>query len=715
MEKESFMSPEIADLLNSSFIPVKIDREERPDIDSIYMNYVQASTGHGGWPLNVFITPDLQPVFGGTYFPGPGSAVAASSEGVDFAGILEKMADVWRTQEKRCRDSAEEVTKQLRDFAQEGVHSQAQQKPDALDLELLEEAYRTMAHSYDSTHGGLSTAPKFPVPVKLRFLLQLPQWPQPLKDILGANVSLKSVSMAFNTLRKMARGGIRDHIGYGFARYSVTEDWSLPHFEKMLYDQALLLDAYLDAFLATNESEMLGAVYSIATYLTNVPLGREGGGFYASEDADSYASKSDDEKREGAFYVWTRKELDSLLTPQQADIAARFYNIRSHGNVPRDHDPHDDFLDQNVLAIVSTPALLSKELGFPEIEIVSILKEAREKMRAHRSTTRPAPALDDKIITAWNGLAIASLARASAAIAIIDPAASKTWIDAAIAAASFLRSTMYDAEPRILWRVYRNGRGSIRGLADDYAAVITGCLELYAATLDIAWLRWADELQASQIRDFWAEEGAFYTAPQSVEGTQQGDLLLRLKAGMDNAEPSANSLSAMNLCRLASLLEDESYEDYARQTIAAFEAEIEQYPSSFPGMLGAVAWLGVGAKNVWVLGADKTGAGKLEQEVQREVELEKEGKDGGLGKKVEEEVRQENSSGLELDKVLFKLRGSMGVGTTFVRLTGKEDEGEKWLKGRNKLLGEMKVREGDFKVMVCEKGSCREVASYKEI
>ena len=234
MERESFMSQEIAELLNSSFIPVKVDREERPDLDVIYMNYIEATTGSGGWPLNVFLTPELQPVFGGTYFPGPpgpNNMMTASSDAVSFTEILQKMRDVWSTQEGKCRSSANEITKQLRSFAEEG-HSHGERDFDEnhnfvdLDIELLEEAYQTLARQYDKKNGGLSLAPKFPVPVKLRFLLQLGRWPAAVTDIVGQRECTAAANMAITTLQKMARGGIRDHIGYGFARYSVTMDWS---------------------------------------------------------------------------------------------------------------------------------------------------------------------------------------------------------------------------------------------------------------------------------------------------------------------------------------------------------------------------------------------------------------------------------------------------------------------------------------------------------
>ena len=265
MERESFESPVVAKLLNEHFVPIKIDREERPDIDSVYMSYVQATTGSGGWPMNVFLTPDLEPVFGGTYFPGPQTVEKGIlAERATFVDILERLKTVWEEQEGKCRDSAKEITNQLRKFAEEGVHGQkmgskeSEKGGDGLEIDLLEEASGHFQRRFDKVNGGFSSAPKFPTPVNLKFLLSLDQWPDAVRHVVGEEDTQKCRDMALHTLRQMARGGIRDQIGFGFSRYSVTKDWSLPHFEKMLYDQAQLLDVYLDAFLVTRDPEFLG-------------------------------------------------------------------------------------------------------------------------------------------------------------------------------------------------------------------------------------------------------------------------------------------------------------------------------------------------------------------------------------------------------------------------------------------------------------------------
>ncbi|KAL8757821.1 MAG: hypothetical protein Q9199_001943 [Rusavskia elegans] len=662
MERESFASPEIAHLLNAHFIPIKIDREERPDVDAIYMNYVQATNGSGGWPLNVFVTPDLEPVFGGTYWPGPNHSRTAQgsliSHTVGFLEILQKMTDVWTKQEARCRESAKEITRQLRQFAEEGVHSRKvgeKSDEDGLDIDLLEEAYQHFVKKYDTANGGFAIAPKFPTPVNLQFLLRLDQWGNTaVNNIVGEDECKHATLMVVNTLRKMARGGIRDHIGFGFARYSVTKDWSLPHFEKMLYDQAQLLDVYLDAFIVTHDPEMLGAVYDIATYLTEPPMAAATGGFFSAEDADSYPTHTDTEKREGAYYVWTLKELRTVLGDRDGNICARFYGVLSDGNVARENDPHDEFISQNVISITTTPAALAKQVGLAESEVVMILKEGRKRLRAYRDRNRPKPALDDKIVVAWNGLAIGALARTSATLIDIDPEKARRFAKAAEDAANFIRKELFDEESKTLYRVYREGRGDTPGFCDDYAFLIHGLIDLFEATFNDSYLEFADTLQKTQISLFHdPTSSAFFTT------RSHPSLLLHLKSGMDAAEPSSNSVSASNLHRLSSLLNDDNYSKLAVETVSAFEAEVMQFPHCFAGMLGSVVMGKLGVQTVVVMGPLKTAKGKVTE--------------------------------------------GLGVGRT-VAWGGSE-----WLRARNELVGSIpKDKQG---VMICADGQCREALS----
>jgi uncharacterized protein YyaL (SSP411 family) len=495
MERESFENEEVAAILNDAFIPVKVDREERPDIDRIYMNFVQATTGSGGWPLNVFVTPDLEPVFGGTYWPGPTSSTTPFDDQVDFLGILDKLSTVWKEQEERCRQDSSQILKQLKDFAAEGTFGDRRgEGGDGLDIELLEEANQYFISTYDSQNGGFGSAPKFPTPSKLSFLLRLRQFPEVVLDVVGELDCQKAENMAITTLRKIARGGIHDHIGNGFSRYSVTADWSLPHFEKMLYDNAQLLHIYLDAFLLSQDPELLGVVYDIASYLTST-LEHPAGGFYSSEDADSFYKRGDSEKREGAFYVWTKREFENVLGTQAEPILSAFFNVSGHGNVKPDNDPHDEFLDQNALAVSSSPTTLASTFGMKENEIVRIVKDGKAALRAHREKERVRPGLDDKIIVSWNGIAIGALARTAAVTKGFDPVKSQEHLSSALKAATFIKENLYDEPSKTLYRIWREGRGETKGFADDYAFLIEGLIDLYEATFNEEWLHWADDLQ----------------------------------------------------------------------------------------------------------------------------------------------------------------------------------------------------------------------------
>ncbi|KAF1917819.1 hypothetical protein BDU57DRAFT_445707 [Ampelomyces quisqualis] len=659
MERESFENQEVADILNQSFIPIKIDREERPDVDRIYMNYVQATTGGGGWPLNAFITPDLEPIFGGTYWPGPGSTMVMEGH-PSFVSILEKIRDVWKDQRQRCLDSAKEITAQLRHFAEDGNISRKDGAAhENLDLELLDEAYEHFKQRYDKTHAGFGGAPKFPTPSNLHFLLKLTYYPRQIAQVLGAGDVSKAQEMVIATLDKMNKGGIHDQVGNGFARYSVTKDWSLPHFEKMLYDQAQLLPLYLDAYLVTKRSDLLEAVHDIATYLTTPPMHDPSGGFFSSEDADSLCRPSDKEKREGAFYVWTLKEFQKILGDRDAEVLARYYNVRDEGNVAPEHDAHDELINQNVLAMnETTPTDLAKQFGLSEDEARDIIRTGRQKLLDHRNKERPRPALDDKIVVSWNGLAIGALARTSAALSSQHPEQSSRYMAAAEKTASFIQKELYNSSSNTLTRVYREGLGDAPGFADDYAYLISGLIDLYEATFNTSYLQWADHLQQTQLRMFWDKEHlGFFSTPEN-----QTDLIMRLKDGMDSAEPGTNGVSARNLDRLGALLEDKSYTSKARETASAFEAEMMQHPFLFPSMMDAVVAGKLGMRHVVIMGKGE----KVEQWLQR---------------------YRERPAGL----------------STISRIGA--DSGE-WLKQRNVLVQSLDAdREG---VMVCENGACRD-------
>ncbi|CRG83048.1 putative protein YyaL [Talaromyces islandicus] len=682
MEKESFMSSEVANILNESFIPIKVDREERPDIDDVYMNYVQATTGSGGWPLNVFLTPDLEPVFGGTYWPGPQSS-SPTQFGPDgpigFVDILEKLRDVWQTQQARCLDSAKEITRQLREFAEEGTHAQPEGKgAEDLEVELLEEAFQHFASRYDPVHGGFGRAPKFPTAANLSFLLRLGMYPSTVSDIVGQDECARATTMAVTTLLKIARGGIRDHIGNGFARYSVTPEWLLPHFEKMLYDQAQLLEAYVDAFRVTHEPELLGAVYDIVSYLTSSRIQAPSGGFHSSEDADSLPTPNDTEKREGAFYVWTMKEFKQVLGTRDAGVCARHWGVLSDGNIAPENDPHDELIDQNVLSIQVTPSKLAKEFGLSDEEVIKTIKSGKQKLREYREKTRGLPDLDDKIIVAWNGLAIGALAKASVLLDEIDQAKAQQCRDSAQRAVGFIQQNLFEPSTGRLWRIYRDGsRGDTPGFADDYAYLTSGLIALYEATFDDSHLQFAEQLQKHLNENFLAPgpepntaAGYYTTSSTPIQGVPGP--LLRLKGGTDSATPSVNGVIARNLMRLSALLEDDKYKTLARQTCNTFSVEMLQHPFLFVNLLDAIVGLEMGIRNITGVVAGQAASGK--------------------------------------DAVIRRTRAEAGLAasTSTATMAVVDARGESWIKGRNVLYRDLKAGTPpkDF-LLVCEAGSCK--------
>lgn len=533
---ESFSHPEIAKLLNKSFVPILVDREERPDIDNIYMNYIQAMNGAGGWPLNVFLTPELEPVFGGTYWPSPGTELVGvdgqevpEDERVDFLVILQKMQDVWPQHEGRCRQEAKEIVSKLREFAAEGTlgtkgigtpaspgTSSAAVPTDTsgtpmpadsdLDLDQLEEAYTHIAGTFDPVNGGFGVAPKFATPAKLSFLLKLADFPSEVADVVGEKETAHATHMALHTLRRLRDGGLRDHVGGGFHRYSVTANWSMPHFEKVVMDNALLLGVYLDAWLSMaakkgklqKEDEFANVVFETAEYLTSAPIQRPDNGFACSEAADSYYRKGDPHMREGAYYLWTRREFDQAFggsDSQVSRVAAAHWNVLAHGNVDREQDPIDEFINQNVLYTVKDAQELGKQFGVSPEEAQNLIETARGKLRDHREKDRPRPETDDNAIASINAMVISALARTGSAIKYVDAAKSEKYLNSAINAATFLKDKLWDQKTRTLYRSYSTERSGTAGFAEDYTFLIEALLDLYETTGEESWLRWADELQ----------------------------------------------------------------------------------------------------------------------------------------------------------------------------------------------------------------------------
>ncbi len=561
MAHESFENPETAAVMNQHFINVKLDREERPDIDHVYMTFVQATTGSGGWPLNVWLTPDLEPFVGGTYFP------PADQHGrPGFKRILEKLADVWSSNEEDIRDSASEITGELRAIAS---------SPDA-DTELppiqtLDSAFQELSTTYDPTFGGFGHAPKFPRPVTFDLLHHHANRRDASPESREA-----AINMASDTLLKMAAGGIHDHIGGGFHRYSVDRFWHIPHYEKMLYDQAQIVCACLDSARLSGNRTHHQTTRDILAYVTR-DLTAPNGGFYSAEDADSQPDANASHKTEGAFYVWKEPEIDELLG--NASPVFKFaFGVEPNGNAPAESDPHGELAGTNTLIRRHTNDEIAEQFGIPTDQVASQLEAAGQSLLRAR-TKRPRPHLDDKILTAWNGLMISAFARAHQQLG--DPA----FLSAATTAASFIRNNLFDPQRGVLLRSYRQGPAAIDGFAADYAFLIQGLLDLYQADFDTTWLAWADQLQSTQDQLFLdPEHGGYFTT-----SGEDPHVLLRSKDGYDGAEPSANSVSAHNLLRLAAILKNPARHQQSAGILKTFSDQLEQTPTSSPLMLTALA------------------------------------------------------------------------------------------------------------------------------
>lgn len=538
MSTESFNNAECAAVLNESFVPIIIDREERPDLDSVYMNYVQAVSNVGGWPLNLFLTPDMEPVFGGTYWPGPGSSKRGSrdqedEEPLDFLNIAKKVRNIWKDQEARCRKEASDIVAQLREFAAEGTlgtrsisaphvnlapsgwaaapiateASPNDEKEGAvsseLDLDQLEEAYTHIAGTFDPVYGGFGLAPKFLTPPKLEFLLRLNRYPEPVQDVVGEKECKNATDMAVTTLRRIRDGALHDHVGQtGFSRCSVTPDWSIPNFEKLVTDNALLLSLYTEAWKTlggVETSEFFDIVLELADYLSSEPVVSKDGLFSSSEAADSAVKKGDTEVKEGAYYLWTRREFDSVIEAAEAgasQVAAAYWNVLEDGNVDADHDPNDELVTQNILRVVKTPDELSQQFQTTVDKIKQTIEVARLALNTRREKERGRPEFDEKAVVGWNGLVISSLVKASAATKAIKPESSTKYLDAATKAAKFIKSQLWDAEKKTLYRIWVTGQRQTEGFADDYVYLIRGLLDLFSISRDESLIEFADELQS---------------------------------------------------------------------------------------------------------------------------------------------------------------------------------------------------------------------------
>ncbi len=539
MEDQSFEDEEIALLMNENFINIKVDREERPDLDAIYMNFVQMTTGSGGWPLTVFLKPDQVPFYGGTYFP-PEDSYGRPG----FKRVLRSIAETYRTRRGELDKNREEIVQRLNQV------SRWETSAGHLEEGLLEDAYTKLLPQFDKEHGGFGGAPKFPSAMVLGFLLRYHQR-------TGTGTALEMVKLS---LDEMARGGIYDQLGGGFHRYAVDERWLVPHFEKMLYDNALLSRLYLEAYQVTGDSYYREIVEETLGYVEREMID-PGGGFYSSQDADS-------EGEEGKFYVWTPAQVETVLGREDVQIFNDYFDVTGSGN----------FEGKNILHHRMDLGGLSKSLGRSVEEVSRLLLEARRKLLKVRGE-RVKPRLDDKVLTAWNGMMLTTFAEA--AFVLND----RNFLEIALRNAEFLASEMM-REGRML-RCWRNGKAHLNGYLEDYALVIEGWLATYQLTGQIRWLEQDARLMERQVELFQDDErGDFYFTSSDHE-----TLLVRQKEHLDNATPSGNSVTCLNLLRLAVLLGKTEYGERAQRMLGQISGGLSQAPSAFGYWLQALDFL----------------------------------------------------------------------------------------------------------------------------
>jgi len=539
MERESFEKENVGQFLNEHFVSIKVDREERPDVDKIYMTFVQSTTGGGGWPLSVFLTPGLKPFFGGTYFP-PDARYGRPS----FLQLLEQIAALWRERKMEIVASADELHARLE------LISAREAKADLpLTPEILRRALENFKEAYDATNGGFGGAPKFPQPSI------------PLLVLRAARRfgDRQATEMVLRTCDKMAAGGIHDQLGGGFSRYAVDAEWLVPHFEKMLYDNAQLAQLYLDAYLVSGDARHAAVVRDILDYVLR-DMTHPGGGFFSAEDADS-------EGHEGKFYCWTKTELSQLLTVEEFNVAAKYFGITTAGNFI-DHSHPQPLPGLNVLSIVDSSV---------RNEDQPLLTSARQKMSEVRAQ-HIRPHLDDKILASWNGLMLGALARASAILG------DEKYRSAAEKNLSFIREKLWDEKSKTLFHRWRDGEHDNTQLLEDSACLLSGMIDLYEATLEPKHLDFAIELAGTMLAKFYdAENGGFW---QSAADSK--DLILRVKDDYDGAEPSGNSVATLALLKLGAITGRGNFTAVAENTLNLFAYRLQNTPQAMPFMLHAL-------------------------------------------------------------------------------------------------------------------------------
>jgi uncharacterized protein YyaL (SSP411 family) len=732
MAHESFENEVIAQALNRDFVPVKVDREERPDVDRIYMTYVQAATGKGGWPMSVWLTPELKPFFGGTYFP-PEDRWGRPG----FAAILAALGQAWANEREQLLAEGDRVTEMLQQYSGKQdprLRIPNPKKPSgSMDGDACEKCFRQLAGSFDATWGGFGGAPKFPRAAVFNFLFREAVGFGRRGDagdasdraraggaggtLSGAEAAGSALQMAVHTLRQMAAGGIHDHVGGGFHRYSVDEEWFVPHFEKMLYDQAQLAVSYLEARQATGDERYAWVARDIFDYVLR-DLAHPAGGFYSAEDADSEIPESgygkpeghsaengseasvggqadagssvrfpvvgirDRQHAEGAFYVWTKKEIVQALddgaampsSPADAPRASRLqvdadffcanFDVKFAGNVSGAGDPHGEFRGRNILRQRRPLPDTAQQFGLDLAAASDRIQAGLLRLRETRSL-RPRPQLDDKIITAWNGLMISALAKGYQVLR--DGA----YLEAAVRAVEFIQRELYDEPAGVLYRSYCNGRGNVPGFAEDYAYLVQGLLDLYEAAFDIRRLQWAGQLQAVMDEQFWDAEHGGYCNSRAEDRS----IIARLKENYDGAEPAPSSVAALNLLRLEVMIGNDAGPDRhglskagrALQCVEAFRGQWTAAPHSLPQMLCALACIQSPPRTIVIAGDPGAGDFRALATVTHE-----------------------------------------RLGPRHVVLAADQAEGQAWLASRRPYLAEMKPIGGRAAAYVCENFTCQQ-------
>nr|CAG8435419.1 8160_t:CDS:10 [Entrophospora candida] len=569
-------------------------REVQPDVDRMYMTYVQALTGHGGWPMSVFLTPELYPIFGGTYWP--------AQDQPGFPSILKRISALWKQKPDELRKAGEETIQQLQNLNK----SEGGELSKELNVKIANKLYQKYLNLFDESQGGFDDEPKFPTPVNLNFLLRYYYYQMSELDRSYENyptISINEIKRIGNSLGIDFKD-LHNEDEYVNRFKSTVENrknnaqkaLEMVKFTLKLYDQAQLLMSYVDVYLITKDDYYAEVARDIINYVERDLRDSKCGGFYSAEDADSYPYEGAEHKLEGAFAVWEELEIKKLLGEKDSEIFCWHFGVKPNGNVDPEKDIQGELKNKNVLIERYSLEETSKKYDISADELKTILTQSKQKLAKYRFEKRPKPHLDDKIITAWNGLMISGLSKAYDILKVPN------FLDLARNSAKFIKENMYDNDKKILLRSFREGPSNVQGFADDYSFFIAALIDLYQSTFDESYLSWAVELQETQNKLFYDKEGGggFFNV---AEGTS--DILVRLKEDYDGAEPSANSVAVNNLLRLGNILCNTDYINKAEETLKLFAGRLNNSPHAMPFMMSSLFLYYKGIKQIMVLGAEK--------------------------------------------------------------------------------------------------------------